>query len=101
MVKYSTNEEVKLGDHVSYRSSLLFWKWKPGRISYIPGISKKDPRMDDGSGVLDIGVSGDDGTFRGVFIDPETNILRAVVRFERRSNGSEYLTPDEISDKDW
>ena len=99
-IRYADNEIVLLGDHVSYRS-LLFWRgWKSGRISYVPGVSKPHPEMEHDA-LTWVGVSGEDGTFRGVIVDPRTGLVKDSVRFLRRSDGTPYLTPDQIPPGEW
>jgi hypothetical protein len=53
------------------------------------------------SGLAWVGISGDDGTFRGVLVDPDTKKLKHSVRFVKRSTGGEYLSPHDIKDDEW
>lgn len=100
-IRYAaSDDEVNPGDHVLYRSMLFWWRWKPGRISYVPGKSKLHPQMEHG-GLKWVGVSGADGTFRGVVVGPRSGRLQKSVRFQTRSDGSRYLTPHEIKEEDW
>jgi hypothetical protein len=99
-VCYANGEAVMEGDHVSYKS-MLFWRgWKPGRISYVPGVSQPHPEMEH-DGLTWVGVSGDNGTFRGVLVDPDTHTIAESVKFLRRSDGTPYLTPDQIKPEEW
>lgn len=99
-IRYADGETVMLGDHVSYKS-MLFWRgWKPGRVSYVPGVSPLHPEMEHG-GLTWLGVSGDDGTFRGIVIHPQSAVVEDSVRFVKRSDGTEYLTPDKIPADEW
>ena len=99
-IRYADNQIVMLGDHVSYRS-LLFWRgWKSGRISYVPGVSKPHPEMEH-NGLTWVGVSGADGRFRGVVVDPQTGVIKDSVEFVQRSDGTSYLTPDQIPPEEW
>ena len=92
---------VEEGDVVSYRSMLFWWRWKPGRVSYVPGKSKFHREMEF-DGLRWVGVSGDDGTYRGVLVEPETGVLRKTVRFVRRgSSDDDYLRPEQIPAEDW
>jgi len=85
-IRYSDDAdvEVRLGDHVTYQS-LYFWRdWKPGRVSYVPGLSPLRPGMER-DGHKWVGVVGDDGTYRGFLIDPETSRAQPTIKFQRRS----------------
>lgn len=95
-----TGTDVQLGDHVSYRSQLLWWRWKNGRVSYLPGVSKRHAEMEH-NGLAWVGVSGIDGTFRGILVEPGTGSLQPSVRFSARSDGSSYLSPHEIPEHEW
>jgi hypothetical protein len=100
-IRYAANDtEVRLGGHVMYRSMLLRWRWKHGRVSYVPGTSKPHPEMEH-NGLQWVGVSGVDGTFRGVLVEPGQGHIRPSVRFRARFDGSKFLTPDEIPDNEW
>ncbi|MCA9233194.1 MAG: hypothetical protein KDA57_21285 [Planctomycetales bacterium] len=99
-IRYDNGEDVNLGDFVSYQSSLLWWRWKPGRLSYLPGTSTIHPEMEH-DGLKWVGVSGVDGTFRGVLIEPDTQRVRKGVRFVGRCDGTTYLTPDQIPEDEW
>ena len=85
IIKYFDSEiEVKEGDHVLYKGILIRWKWKPGRISYVPGVSKYHPEMEHNR-LCWVGVSGDDGTFRGILVDPETYQIQKTIKYVERS----------------
>jgi len=101
IIKYSGQDvEVLEGDVVEYKPLLLFWKRRRGRVSYVPGISKFHPEMES-NGLTWLGVSGDDGTFRGIFIDPETQRVKSDVRFVSRGRDRNYFVPDEIKEDEW
>ena len=102
MIRYSdaSGEELRLGDVVRYRSQLLFWKWKPGRVTYVPGVSPKHPEMEH-SGLSWVGVAGEDGTYRGVLVDPVTLLLQRSVRFCTRGSVAGFLTPEQIPEAEW
>lgn len=101
VIRYCNSEiELMEGDVVEYRSMLFRWCWKLGRISYLPGVTKFHPEMEH-NGLQWVGVSGLDGTFRGVLVEPETGHIQKPVRFIRRSEDRDYLTPDEISEEEW
>lgn len=100
VIRYLTGEPVEFGDHVSYRSMLFWWRWKPGRLSYLPGLSEVHPEMEH-DGLTWVGVSGIDGTFRGVLVDPSSKRLQKSLRFVRRSDGGSFLTPDKIPEDEW
>ena len=100
-IRYFKSEiELMEGDVVEYRSMLFRWHWKLGRISYVPGVTKFHPEMEH-NGLQWVGVSGLDGTFRGVLVEPEMRYIQKSVRFIRRLKDRDYLTPDEISEEDW
>ena len=83
-IRYSDDDvEVRLGDHVTYKS-LYFWRdWKPGCVTYVPGLSPLRAGMER-DGHKWVGVIGDDGTYRGFLIDPATSRVQATIRFQRR-----------------
>ena len=97
---FESDTDVQLGDHVRYRSALLWWRWKPGRISYVPGVSEIHPEMEHG-GLQWVGVSGIDGTFRGILVEPGARHIQRSVKFQTRSDGSRFLTPSDIPEREW
>lgn len=100
MIRYFDKAtDVQLGDVVTYKDGPL-GKWKAGRISYLPGVSPLHPEMEH-SGLCWAGVSGEDGTFRGSLVDPDTQCLPKSVRFCERSSKGGYLTPFEIAEDQW
>lgn len=99
-IRYDSGDEAQFGDFVMYRSTLLWWRWKPGRLSYLPGTSNPHPEMEH-DGLSWVGVSGTDGTFRGVLVEPETSKIRRGVTFTRRTDGSSFLMPHQIPEEDW
>ena len=100
-IHYATGEAVMEGDHVAYRSRVFFWHGeRRGRISHVPGISKPHEEMAFG-GMRWVGVSGDDGTFRGASVDPKSEAIPAWIKFIGRSDGTAYLTPDQIPSGEW
>ena len=100
-ISYAKGEiQVGLGDHILYRSMFLWWRWKPGRISYVPGQSKLHPGMEF-NGLQWVGVSGDDGTYRAVIVLPETRRLKTSIQFVKRTSDDLYLTPDKIPEDHW
>ncbi len=100
-IKYHEEDvDVLLGDVVEYKPLILFWKRKKGRVSYIPGISKPHAEMEH-NGLTWLGISGDDGTFRGIYIDPESNKVKKGIKFISRSVDDNYIGPDDLSDDEW
>ena len=100
-IRYAGGDtDVLLGDHVLYRSMLFWWRWKPGRVSYVPGASPFHPQMEH-HGLQWVGVSGDDGPFRGILIEPNDGHIQPTVRFQRRSDGSGFLVPHDIPENEW
>jgi hypothetical protein len=100
-ITYATGDpQVELGDHVLYRSIFLWWRWKPGRISYVPGRSKRHPEMEH-DGLQWVGVSGNDGTFRALVVLPDTQRLQSLIRFLRRTSDDSFLKPDQIPEDQW
>ena len=97
---FESDTDVQLADHVLYRSALLWWRWKPGRISYVPGVSEVHPQMEH-NGLQWVGVSGTDGTFRGILVEPGASYIQRSVKFQTRSDGSRFLTPSEIPEGEW
>ena len=93
---YGGEVKVELGDEVSARE-LLFRK--VGRVSYLPGISKKH-RDFEHHGLAWIGISFPTGSIRGAYIDPEKNWVKKGVRFQKRSSESFHeIGPGEDLDK--
>ena len=64
---YGGEVKVELGDEVSARD-LLFRK--VGRVSYLPGVSKKHRDFEHG-GLAWIGITFQDGSIGGAYIDPD------------------------------
>jgi hypothetical protein len=84
--------EVQLGDEVSTR---VFLFRKNGRITYLPGVSKKNRNMENG-GLSWVGIKCQRGPFIGTIVDPETFQLKKKIRFLQRSVESiKELGPDE------
>jgi len=101
MIRYFDQEvEIKEGDLVSYRSSLFFWKWKKGVVTYVPGISKPHPEMEH-HGLTWVGVAGKDGTFRGIYVEPEGSYTLKTLRFIARGSIAGHVTPDQIKEDEW
>jgi hypothetical protein len=101
LIRYANSAEtVELGDHVTYRSMLFWWKWKPGRVSYIPGVSPRHPEMEH-DGLTWVGIAGADGTYHPILVEPDSSLLQKTVRFTRRTDGGTLLTPDQIPAEDW
>jgi len=89
MIKYfGSGITVELGDIVFYRSILSLWMKRRGYVSYLPGSSKRHGEMEYDQVKL-LGVSGDDGTFRGIWIEPETDVVKKGVEFVSRSDKRE------------
>ncbi len=97
---HNTDIKVELGDYVEYQPMFLFWKLKPGRISYVPGISKPHSHMEYDEVSL-VGINGEDGTFRGIWVDPQTHVLKKTVRFLSRTDDTNFFTPEDIKEEDW
>ena len=97
---FDQKTEVKEGDQVSYRSSLFFWKWKKGVVTYVPGVSKVHPQMEH-HGLKWVGVAGEDGTFRGIYVEPEGAYALKTLRFISRGTMEGYVTPDQINENEW
>jgi hypothetical protein len=91
---------VEVGDAVVYRAMLTPWRRRNGRVSYVPGISKFNPEMEY-NGLAWIGVAGDDGRFRGVLVDPESNCVKRSVQFVARSQDGNYVKPEDIPASQW
>jgi hypothetical protein len=84
---------VMLGDHVSVRTFVFFRS--EGRVSYVPGISKRNRNMES-NGLCLIGISHENGLFRGVWVDPDTLKLGTKYRFEKRSSEPvDEMKPDD------
>jgi hypothetical protein len=101
MILYFDREtEVKEGDLVSYKSTLLFWKWKNGVVTYVPGKSKPHPQMEH-HGLKWVGVAGKDGTFRGIYVEPEGSYALNTLLFIARGCIDGHVTPDQIKENEW
>ena len=79
---YGGEVKVELGDEVSARD-LLFRKL--GRVSYLPGVSKKH-RDFEHDGLAWIGIIFPAGTLGGAYIDPDNNWVKKSVKFLKRSS---------------
>ena len=90
-IRYSDDDiDVRVGDHVTYKS-MFFWRgWKPGRVSYVPGLSPVRPGMER-DGHKWVGVAGDDGTYRGFLVDPSTFRVQPTIRFQGRTDGGNSM----------
>ena len=85
--------KVRLGDEVSARNLLIFRR--TGRITYVPGTSKKNRNMEF-NGLCWVGIRFQGGSISGVIVDPKTFRLRKGVRFIRRlADAVEELKPEE------
>ena len=78
--KYATGESMSIGDIIEYKS---FFRKKKGEVTYVPGISKKDPNLEfDGiSMALFRKENGDQSTLT---IDPDTNVPCGYFRLLER-----------------
>lgn len=100
-IRYFNSETtVQEGDVVEYKLLLLFWKKKRGRVSYVPGVSKFNPEMEH-NGLVWVGVSGEDGSFRGIYVDPESGYVKNELKFLERCKDKNYFTPEDIKDDEW
>lgn len=102
MIKYSNarSDQVLENDIVEYRRSILFWQWRKGKVSYVPGITKLNKQMEH-NGLAWVGITGFDGTFRGVFVDPSTKVLKSTVRLLSRSDQKAVFAPEDMDENDW
>jgi hypothetical protein len=83
---------VKLGDEVTARN---FFLRRPGRVVYVPGISKKNRDMEF-NGLCWVNIRFASGSRIGTLVDPKTSRLQKSVRFVRRSTGQiELMGPEE------
>ena len=78
--------KVLLGDVITCRSWSWLFRKKPGRVVYVPGISKRNAGMEHG-GASWVGTKHDDGTVIGTWVEPETQVLKKSVQFVRRGDG--------------
>ena len=79
---YGGEVKVELGDEVSARD-LLFKK--VGRVSYLPGVSKKH-RDFEHHGMAWIGITFPTGSIGGAYIDSDNNWVKKSVKFLKRSS---------------
>jgi hypothetical protein len=79
---YGGEVKVELGDEVSARD-LLFRK--VGRVSYLPGVSKRHRDFEHG-GLAWIGITFQTGSIGGAYIDPDNNWVKKSVKFLKRSS---------------
>ena len=101
MVTYGGSDiEVRVGDHVTYREWLFFWRgWKPGRVVYVPGLSPAQPNLEH-NGLRWGCIQDVRGTQVGVVVEPQTNELQRSVRFVRRTDDRLTQTPADFSFED-
>ncbi len=97
---YQSDIEVKEGDEITYKAWFFWSKPKKGRISYVPGISKPHSEMEH-DGCMWVGVSGEDGTFRGVWVEPEVCEVKKTVSYVSRSDNNNYIGPHDLKDGEW
>jgi hypothetical protein len=91
---------VQPGDFVEHRSWLSLWRVRRSRVSYVPGISPPNQEMEYG-GLSWVGLSGEDGTFRGVLVDPGSGQIKGSIRFLARTDNTKYLQPNDIPASQW
>ena len=100
-VRYAATDQAVLpGDRVTYQSTLFFWKKRGGVVTYVPGISQKHPEMEH-DGLSWVGITGDDGTFRGTLVDPESGVLKRSVVFVSRGEGEGRFGPHDMAEEEW
>lgn len=80
-VLYHNRTPVHLGDEVTARS---FFIRRPGRVVYVPGISKRNRNMEH-HGLGWVGITCANGLQIGTVVDPKTSCLKKSVRFVKRS----------------
>ncbi len=78
---YGGKVKVELGDEVLARD-LIFRKI--GRVSYLPGISKKHREFEH-DGLAWIGITFSSGSITGVYIDPNNKWVKKSVKYLKRS----------------
>ena len=90
MKYYGTDIEVKLGDRVIYRH--VFFRKSPGVVSYLPGISKVNPRLIPNQWIVSLGHG------RGVamFYSTELEFAHWRVAFLTRGENDSEIAPDEM-----
>jgi hypothetical protein len=86
---YQDNVVVNVGDYVKVR---ILFRWKIGRVVYVPGVSMFNPNMEY-NGLQWVGIQIDDGPFLGVVVDPNTKTIKKTVQFIDRGEAAE-LSPD-------
>jgi hypothetical protein len=86
---YHEKTELNVGDFVKAK---VWFRWRSGRVVYVPDISKSNPNMEY-NGLQWVGVKIDDGPFMAVVVDPKERTLKKTVRFLGRGE-IEELSPD-------
>jgi hypothetical protein len=86
---------VELGDRVRVR--LFFVIRRTGRIAYLPRVSPPHGEMEH-DGIMNVGITFDDGGAGGFFLDPDTFILSKSVTFLGRDSSQPPQLP---SEKEW
>jgi len=82
---YDGQTEVQLGDEVSARTFLSFFRRKPGRVVCVPGISKKNRDMEH-HGLCWVALTLVNGIRMGTIVNPETSRLQKGIHFVKRSS---------------
>ena len=83
---------VQPGDEVTARN---FFFRKPGRVVYVPGISKKNREMER-HGLCWVAIKFSGGSRTGTVVDPKTRCLKKSVHFVKRADDAvEEMGPDE------
>ena len=98
-VRYFGGETpVQVGDHVTVRGVVQFWRRFPGRVSYVPGISKKNRNLEHG-GLAWVGIKLDKGHTVGIFVEEKSGcILKKVSFLSRSTSPVQELGPLEDSE---
>lgn len=73
---------VHVGDRVSVRG---LFRRKTGTVTYVPGISQKDPEMEH-HGMCWVGITFDDGRWAGTVVNWQTFRLKPKVSFVGRGS---------------
>jgi hypothetical protein len=83
---------VQLGDRVETR---VWWRKRPGRVVYVPGLSPLNQEMARG-GLTWVGIRLDEGGFVSTVVDPTGLFLVKNEKFLARDpSGFTPLGPDE------
>ena len=84
------------GDRVTMKR--LFRK-VPATVMFVPGISPPHREFTAPQGIEEVGIRTDAGRVYGIFVDPDTSVLRETIALVERGSMPEEPLPDVLDDE--